>query len=99
MKAELRRRYVAASEPDAEPVCRMEPGQRRSDIGPLFSKVVESREIPGGSELRFAGPPDALWEEITAFVEEERKCCPFFSFEQLEVADGVVLRLTIQEKP
>jgi hypothetical protein len=27
------------------------------------------------------------------FVDEEAKCCPFFTFEQFEEADGVTLRV------
>ena len=34
-----------------------------------------------------------MWERMSAFVDEEGECCPFFAFEQLEEGDELVLRI------
>jgi hypothetical protein len=60
----------------------------------LFGQLVrESRDLPSGYEFDF--DPESF-EAIAAFVVNERKCCPFVSFE-LEAAAGggpVTLRMT-----
>jgi len=30
---------------------------------------------------------------LSQFVDEEARCCPFFSFEQIEEGDGVLLKV------
>ena len=92
-----RHRLVPASEPGADPACRLEreEGQRRQgDMDRLFAALAEQRETAGGNEFVFRGDPSALWQEVSAFVDEESRCCPFFTFEQVEQADGVVLRVS-----
>ena len=92
-----RHRLVPANEPDSEPVCRLTPeeGRRRqTDTGRLFALLLEQRPTPRGGEFIFRGDPDALWQDISLFVDEESQCCPFFTFEQVERADGVLLRVT-----
>ena len=42
------------------------------------SELRERRDIPNGYEFRFL--PDAL-PEISTFIQNERKCCPFLSFQ------------------
>ncbi len=37
---------------------------------------------------------EALWDEVSTFVDEEAQCCPFFTFEQVEQAEGVLLRVS-----
>lgn len=62
-------------------------------IARLFGTAHERTDAPGGYSFRFA--PEAF-DEVARFVANERKCCPFLTFE-LTVAppDGaVVLRLT-----
>ena len=59
----------------------------------LFAAVLEQRELPDG--LAFRLPPAAL-ATAAGWVDLERKCCPFFTFE-LAVARGegpVWLRIT-----
>ncbi len=96
MAAQLRHRLVPASEPGAEPACRLtrEEGQRRqSDTDRLFAQLAEQRETAEGNDFVFRGDPAALWQDVSVFVDEESRCCPFFTFEQIERADGVVLRV------
>ena len=92
-----RDRLVPASEPDADPACRLqrEEGRRRQDdVDRLFAALAEQRETPAGNEFVFRGDPSALWEQVSAFVDQEARCCPFFTFEQVERDDGVVLRVS-----
>jgi len=92
----LRRRLVPASEPDADPACRLEPeeGRRRqADVDRLFAALADQRETAAGNEFVFRGDPETLWREVSVFVDEESRCCPFFTFEQVEQADGVLLRV------
>lgn len=98
----FRRRQVPASQPEAEPNCRLtrEDGQRRqADTGHLFAQLAEQRETAGGHEFVFRGNPERLWDEVTAFVDEESQCCPFFSYEQIEEPDGVTLRVINPPSP
>src|SRR3972149_5286140 len=74
------RRRAPASEPDADPACRLqrEEGQRRrADTDRLFAALAEQRETAAGNEFVFRGDPDTLWEQVSAFVDEEAGCCPF----------------------
>ena len=92
-----RHRLVPASEPDADPACRLEPedGRRRQgDMDRLFAALAEQRQTAGGNEFVFRGDPQTLWREVSAFVDEEARCCPFFTYEQLEREDGVLLRVS-----
>jgi hypothetical protein len=92
----LRRRFIAASEPDAPRECRLtrEEGQRRAaDTNRLFVQLAEQRETENGSDFVFKGDHEALWEDVTLFVQEEAQCCPFFSYEIIEEPDGVTLRV------
>ena len=92
-----RHRLVAASEPDAEPACRLtrEEGQRRqADTDRLFAALAEQRQTGAVQEFVFRGDPAALWDDVSIFVDEESRCCPFFTFEQVERPDGVVLRVS-----
>jgi hypothetical protein len=96
--SELRRRVVEASEPGADPACRLtrQEGQRRqTDTDRLFAALAEQREAGGANEFVFRGNRAHIWDEVSLFVDEERLCCPFFTFEQIEEADGVTLRVAI----
>jgi len=97
MGRQLRYRLVPASEPDAEPACRLTPeeGRRRqADTDRLFARLKEQRHTGQAQEFFFAGDTDELWELLSRFVDEESRCCPFFTFEQVEEAEGVLLRVT-----
>jgi hypothetical protein len=59
----------------------------------VFQDYQERRELPDGYAWRFAAEQ---YEEVAAYVANERRCCPFFTF-TLEVgpAGGPVwLRVT-----
>lgn len=93
----LRHRVVPASEPDADPACCMtaEDGHRRqADTDRLFGQLTEQRQTGAGNEFVFRGDTDVLWDQVSTFVDEESRCCPFFTYEQMEQADGVLLRVT-----
>ena len=71
-----------------------EVAERRATIEELFADVVEKHELPDGYEFVFPGD-DNHARRLFQFVEAERKCCPFLSFElAFEHARGPVhLRL------
>ncbi len=95
--SDTRRRLVPASEPDADPACRLTPeeGHRReTDTDKLFAQLAEQRQTAAGQEFVFRGDPDKLWSEVSTFVDEESLCCPFFTFEQVEQPEGVLLRVS-----
>lgn len=90
-----RRTYYPALDPQAPLGCDVflaaDPEQDRRLVAlrahrsaPLVDRA------DGGLELRFRGLP---WETLVAFVEHERRCCEFFSFELEEQGDEVVLRV------
>ncbi len=95
--SDTRRRLVPASEPDADPGCRLTPEEgpcRQADTDKLFDQLAEQRQTAAGTEFVFRGDPEALWDEVSTFVDEEAQCCPFFTFEQVEQAEGVLLRVS-----
>ncbi len=95
--SDTRHRLVPASEPDADPACRLTPeeGRRReTDTDKLFAQLAEQRQTAAGQEFVFRGDPDKLWSEVSTFVDEEAQCCPFFTFEQEEQPEGVLLRVS-----
>ena len=92
-----RHRLVPALEPGGDPACRLtaEEGKRRlPDIDRLFASLEKQEQTEGATVFVFRGDPDALWDAVSAFVDEEKVCCPFYSFEQTEAADGVLLRVS-----
>ncbi len=92
-----RHRLVPASEPGADPACRLTPEDgrlRQTDTDKLFAQLAEQRQTAAGQEFVFRGDPDKLWSEVSTFVDEEAQCCPFFTFEQVEQAEGVLLRVS-----
>jgi len=102
LSAQPRRRVVEASEPGADPACRLtrEEGQRRqANTDRLFAALAEQREAGGANDFVFRGDPRTLWDEVSTFVDEEAVCCPFFTFEQTEETDGVTMRVMIAAAP
>ena len=95
--SDTRHRLVPASDPEADPACRLTPeeGHRReTDTDKLFAQLAEQRQTAAGQEFVFRGDPDKLWSEVSSFVDEEAQCCPFFTFEQEEQPEGVLLRVS-----
>jgi len=59
----------------------------------LFQTCEEQQELPDGVAWRFSS---SQYEEVAAYVANERRCCPFFTF-TLEVSPAggpVWLRVT-----
>ena len=55
--------------------------KRRRDLaGDVFGHALQLSELKDGYEFSFPG--DAGWAtRLAAFVDAERACCPFFTFE------------------
>ena len=95
--SDRRHRLVPAGEPDADPACRLTPDEghrRQADTDGLFAQLKEQRQTAEGQEFVFHGDPAPLWNEVSTFVDEESRCCPFLTFEQIEQAEGVLLRIS-----
>jgi len=80
-------RVVVACVPDA-----IDPAERRAHFDlarKLLSDLAASRRsLPNG--VAFGLPPDSL-EAIARFVANERKCCPFMTFDiNVEPNNGAV---------
>ncbi len=92
MNAEVQRVPIVACVPSA-----LEPAERTAHFAlarKLFGVKVEHREaLPNG--LAFRMPTDSL-DTVARFVANERKCCPFITFEiTVGPGDGAVsLRMT-----
>jgi hypothetical protein len=90
----LRQRFVPASDPDAPETCSLTSadGERRApEMQRLFAALVAENKSARGNEFVFRGDRDELWRMVTAFVDEESVCCPFYSYDQWETEDGVSL--------
>ena len=64
----------------------------------LFAGVLETKELPDGYAFRF--PAETGWlVSLATFIAEERRCCPFFTFELVcEPGEGPIwLRLRGRE--
>jgi hypothetical protein len=77
--------------------CTIDPAglkQRANQLDSLLPQVRELRR--DGLALALTFPAEAA-QEVQAFVAEESRCCPFFSFELDETDQG--LRLGIRTPP
>jgi hypothetical protein len=77
----------------------LNPAERRRHfevLGPaLMARKTGVRELPAGYEFSF--PSDAkTFAMLSEWIEQERRCCPFFDFDLRVEHDGgaVWLRLT-----
>ena len=73
-----------AVEGESKPVaCQLSPGAletRSAEIGRLFAESTGTRELEDGYAFQFSG--NGEWaKRLVAFVEAERQCCQFFTFE------------------
>ena len=77
--------------------CSIDPAGLEQRVGQLDSLVPQVLELRrDGLTLALAFPAEAA-RDVQAFVVEESKCCPFFSFEIDEIDLG--LRLGIRTPP
>jgi MerR family transcriptional regulator, copper efflux regulator len=77
--------------------CTIDPAglrQRVDQLDSLVPRVLGLRR--DGSTLALSFPAEAA-QDVQAFVVEESRCCPFFSFEIDEIDQG--LRLGIRTPP
>jgi len=99
MVSEPRRRTVPPLDPNAEQVCLLdgEWAERRKESPTAFLDSARSQDTSETSTVfHFEATPD-MWNRMTTFVDEERECCPFFSFEQWEDGDEVLLKISRPE--
>jgi hypothetical protein len=77
--------------------CTVDPAGLRQRVNQLDSLVPQVLGLRrDGLTLALAFPAEAA-QDVQAFVAEESKCCPFFSFEIDEIDQG--LRLGIRTPP
>jgi len=77
--------------------CTIDPAGLKQRVDQLDALAPQVRGLQrDGSALALAFPAEAA-RAVEAFVVEESKCCPFFSFEVDELDQG--LRLAIRTPP
>ncbi len=54
--------------------------QRQREVNGIFKGVQEVEELEDGYAFRYPGGDEWL-AVLVEFIAEERKCCPFFTFE------------------
>ena len=91
-----RHRLVPASEPDAEPACRLTPeeGKRRqADTDSLFGALVEQRLTPAGQSASSAAIPTHSGLCSRPSLTKSRAAALSSPFEQIEQEDSILLRV------
>jgi hypothetical protein len=73
--------------------CLLSPEQRAirdDEIREVFTSFQQVQELTDGYSFQY--PSEATWaDKLLHFILEERKCCPFFSFElTFEPAQGPI---------
>ena len=63
-----------------------ELAERGDEVKNLFDEVEEVRELEDGFAFRFSGS-DAMAPRLLEFTLEERRCCPFFTFDLVFTPD------------
>ena len=53
---------------------------RGEAVRPLITSYLKLRELEDGYAFQFPGESEWI-AKVVAFIAEERKCCPFFTFE------------------
>ena len=49
-------------------------------VRPLIASYQKLHELEDGYAFQFPGDPEWI-QRVVSFIDEERKCCPFFTFE------------------
>jgi hypothetical protein len=71
---------IAEDEPIACSLTGSEKVVRKTEIDALFAGIEQVRELDDGYALAFPG--QAPWpQKVLSFIEGERSCCLFFTFE------------------
>ena len=70
-----------------------------NELGPaLRSRKTAVRELPDGYELSF--PSDAkTFSMLAEWIDQERRCCPFFDIELRVEREGGPLRMRLTGRP
>ena len=79
--SDTRHRLVPASDPGADPACRLtaEEGHRReTDTDKLFAQLAEQRPTAPGNEVVLPRDPEALSDYGSPFRDDDAQCCPCF---------------------
>ncbi len=100
MVTEPRKRTVPPLDPNAEQVCLLDKewAARRKENPEGFLDMARSQETSEYSSVfHFEATPE-IWGRMITFVDEERECCPFFTFEQWEDGDEVLLKISRPEQ-
>jgi len=53
---------------------------RQGVVQPLMASHQQVQELEDGYAFQFPGEPEWI-QRVVSFIAEERKCCPFFTFE------------------
>lgn len=53
--------------------------RKQTVLASLKTQFLERKELEDGYAFRFVGT-DAVLDELNAFIQSERQCCPFFTF-------------------
>lgn len=72
-----------------------ELGRRREEIDALFSEVQQTQELVDGYALRFPGTSTCA-QRVLDFIQGERACCLFFTFELVFIPNQGPLWLHIR---
>jgi hypothetical protein len=72
--------HTAAETPIACTLSGAELVERGDEVSDLFKAVEQVRELADGYAFRFSGSDD-MAARLLEFTLEERRCCPFFTFE------------------
>ena len=71
-------------ESEAVPLACLLTGEGRAARGevvrPLMASYQQVRELEDGYAFQFPGESEWI-QRVVTFIAEERKCCPFFTFE------------------
>lgn len=76
----LEQDHAAEETPIACNLTGAELAERGDEVSNLFDEVEQVRELDDGYTFRFSGS-DAMAARLLDFTLEERRCCPFFTFE------------------
>ncbi len=100
MVTQPRKRIVPPLDPNAEQVCLLDKewAARRKENPEGFLDMARTQETSATSTVFHFEATADLRGRMSTFVDEERECCPFFSFEQWDEGDEVLLKISRPEQ-